>query len=139
MDNNVYGNSPEDSVFSQVREGMVVIDRENNRVGKVTDIRFGEVDDTALDRGRGPASVEADDSTDTPAVLPDFAVGFGARPQEGSESDLILKQMQRSGYITIGATGLFSKDRFALPEHIQAIRDDEVHLSITKEELVERR
>jgi hypothetical protein len=139
MDDRVYGSSSESSILSQIREGMVVIDLDNEKIGKVRDIRFGEADETSLRQGRGPATASAADPAGDPAVLPDFAAGFVAGPQEGPESDLILKQMQRSGYIIIDASGLFANDRYALTEQIQSVKNDEVFLNIKRDQLVKRR
>jgi hypothetical protein len=138
MDENIYGGSQEDSILNQVREGMQVLDSQGNRVGRVADIRFGDAREGPIQRGRGPASAEGEVLGDQASVLPDFAVGMTGSPDEGHESDLISKQMQLSGYLVVDAAGLFSGERFVLPEQIAAVKGEEVHLNIDREKLPKR-
>jgi hypothetical protein len=137
MEQNVYGSSPEESILGRVREGMKVVDREGNQVGDVKEVRFG--DQSATAPGRGPATTEGQGEIENdPSGFSDFAVGFGRKPDDEPESDLIKKQMQLSGYLRVSASGLFSGERFVMPEHIDKVAEDEVLLSVKEDDLPKR-
>jgi hypothetical protein len=138
MEDNVYGSVPERGQLLRVKEGMKVFDSDNNEVGKVDFIRFGEVSDEALDRGRGPAGTSDETLGEEEGILEDFAFGGAGTPEEIKEAELIRARMLRSGYIRINASGLFASDRYVLPENIASIDDESIKLNIHKDKLLKR-
>jgi hypothetical protein len=138
MAGSIYGSEPEREQFSKIREGMKVYDNEDNEVGTVDFVRFGEATDEALDRGRGPAQTSDELLGEEEDILEDFAFGGAGTPEEIKESELIRARMLRSGYIRINASGLFASDRYVLPENIASIGEDVIRLNIHKDKLLKR-
>jgi hypothetical protein len=138
MTDNINRNNPEHGIFSQIREGMQVYDRDGKEIGKVADIRFGEGSEADLQQGLGPASAELPDTGRRETFLGDLARGVAGTPEDAAETEHIRARMLRSGYIRIDTKGLFSSDRFALSEQIDSVEDDRVRLKVHYDDLARR-
>ena|SRR5258708_815829 len=117
-------------LLAQVREGMSVYDRLDQRVGTVKDMYLGAAEPKADERGEGPESAPPRD-TGNEGLVQDIAKVFA--PNELPKE--IQQTLLRDGFIRING-GLFSSPRYALPEHIESISGDHVRLRITRDELI---
>lgn len=110
-----------------VREDMYVYDRSGERIGKVTEIVFGETDE----RGLGAAtpssrSLRGDTIVDRMAD----AVGGGETMPES-----VRQRMLQEGYIRVNLEGIFSGSRYVLAGQIDRVQDDQVLLRITRDQM----
>jgi hypothetical protein len=104
--------------LKSIRTDMPVYDSSGEKVGKVGFVHVGPDDDVA-----GLSTIASEDVP--PAVqdeLPDEL------PHEVNE------RLLQNGFVKI-STGLLSRTRYALPEHIDRVQSDEVHLSVEQDEL----
>lgn len=132
---NLAGGDPEGGILSKVYEGMRVFDRDENEVGRVAYVRFGEVDRDAAERGKGAMDPGRDEPPfDEPMI--DFALGGAGSSEDRQQMDLIKSRMMESGYLRIDAKGFFASDRFALAEQIASVSEDSVRLAAKRDELV---
>jgi hypothetical protein len=85
--------------------------------------------------GTGPATTSdlADNRDNT-------IVGAVARAFDPREvPDELAEKLQMSGYIRLDTAGIFSGDRYILPEQIMAVEDGKVYLGATRSQLVKPR
>jgi len=130
---------PEDhdkSPLTRVREGMQVYDREDKKVGKVTEVFFG-VDDANIEEGVGRSAgldrAAADTGVGTTGAFGrTMEAAFGSGDQG---PDVLRRRLERSGYIRIEG-GMLSADRFAMPDQIARIEGDRVELRVIADQLL---
>ncbi|MBX3001315.1 MAG: hypothetical protein KF893_22530 [Caldilineaceae bacterium] len=125
--------SQQDSVLMRVHEGMDVYNYDDERIGKVESIFFGSVSPEEAATGTGAATA------DNPAMrergfLDDLANVF----RDDNLPDELRERLLRKGFIRIDSSGLFSSDRYAMPEQIAAVHEDRVILRTDKEGLIKR-
>jgi hypothetical protein len=112
-----------------VEEGMKVFDRENNEIGKVEYVRFGDDDpDTPEVEASGLSDLrDRDDS-----LVDNIAKAFGADelPEE------LRSRLLHQGYVRLDANGLFAADRYITPNQIASVSGDGLQLNVTREELI---
>jgi hypothetical protein len=124
----------EDSVLTHVKEGMKVFDRSGDQVGEVDMVHFGEVGDTQAALGTGPAE-PAEDVNDRlgEGTFVDIASNlFG--PDDTME-ETVRNRLLQHGFVRVDVSGIFTGDRYVMPEQIASVSNDEVHLSISKDDL----
>lgn len=127
--------------LSEVQKGMKVFDINHREIGTVEDLFIGETGQNDLEEATGPASTHDDlrpggQFVDT---TPNFAFGGGVNPTAAGDEDRTIEdRLNWEGYIRISMAGLFSSDRYALPDQIEAVRDNEVLLNVTKENLLKK-
>lgn len=113
-------------VLAHVREGMVVYDRHNERVGTVEFVRIGDEDPTKP----GAETVSTGKDPDVNPLEATLAEVF-------SPDDLpreLRRRLLRHGFIRIDK-GLFRHDRFVAADQIAAVQGDKVLLSISADEV----
>lgn len=120
--------------LTQVREGMTVYDRADERVGTVRQVYFGNTTETGADPGLAPVTGGATGQRDD-SLFDTLAEAFG-----GGETlpETFRERLAREGYLQIDSAGLFAGDRFATPDQIAEVREDRVTLNVDREELVGR-
>jgi hypothetical protein len=138
MAGNIYQNEPEKGQLARVREGMKVFDSEDKEIGTVDFIRYGEANEESLKRGGGPAGTSDERMSEEEDILDDFAFGGSGTPEDVKESELIRARMLRSGYIRINTSGLFTADRYILPENIASVAEDSIKLNVPGDKLLKR-
>jgi hypothetical protein len=123
----------QNSVLTQIREGMDVYNYDEERIGKVERVFFGSVSEGEAATGTGAATADP--------------VGAGDRTWLTALADVfdnddipneLREQLQRKGFIRIDSSGLFSSDRYATPDQIAAVHQDRVILRTDKEGLIKR-
>jgi len=127
------------SRLDQVRSGMSVYDSTNEYIGDVSFVYLGSASQNELDRGEGPASEGTVDGQLDRNLngLPDnsfvdlLADAFNT---EEMPTELV-ERLRSNGFVRINSNGVFASDRFATADQIASVTEDEVHLTVTDEEL----
>jgi hypothetical protein len=132
---NQQGVTQSTSVLTQIREGMDVYDRDNERIGTVDEVYFGEASDIQRAQGTGSATAPVDETTNENTFVGMIAEAFDPR----EVPDELAARLRRSGYIRLDSAGLFRSDRYIVPDQIASVIDQNVHLTTTRDELVKRR
>lgn len=100
--------SDKQETLAWVREGMPVYDRDDRKIGKVTDVKLG------------------DGADDVPVNKP---AAFYKLPPE------LQSRLAQHGFIQI-SRGFLARDVIATPEQIAELTDDHLRLNVGKESLV---
>ena len=118
-------------VLIQIREGMTVRDRDGNDLGKVDFVHFSDEDPGTP--GPETLTAGADPREDRHSILDVVADALGAHhvPEE------LRQRLLRNGFLRVDR-GLFGHDRYVLPDQIASVRDGEVILSASRDDLVRR-
>ena len=120
-----------DTIPSDIRTGMKVLDSANHEIGHVDDFKFSE---NAIDPSVTPAGLDGTDQRQTGSLVENLAEAIA--PDDMPEA--LRARLQSEGYIRIGHNGLFSSARYILPEQIASASGDTVVLNVDKDELVKR-
>jgi hypothetical protein len=124
------------SILSQVREGMDVYDVRDNRIGSVEFVHFGAANETQQELGTGPAAAAP---ADDPNMRRDTIIDNIVEAWDPNElPEELREKLLFSGFIRIDTAGLFAADRYIVPEQIVNVADDNVYLSVEREQLVKR-
>jgi hypothetical protein len=138
MDEPVFDQEMSDNILTHIHEGMDVYDGEDRKVGTVDVVYFGAVSQEADERGLGPQSVSRSDEPDGGTTIAGSA--FGGVIPRGDDLDnleeVLRNRMLREGYVKVDTSGLFSSDVFVLPDQIESISSDAVHLRVAQDELI---
>ncbi|MGE3913662.1 MAG: hypothetical protein AB7K36_30210 [Chloroflexota bacterium] len=109
-----------------VREGMTVVDSTGEKVGKIEGLKMGDP---------GTATEMGNELQET-GFLGDIAEAFAGDEREPDVPGPLRAQLLRSGYIKVDGGFFFGTDRYVTPDRIQAVRDDTVHLTVPKDQLI---
>ncbi len=101
-----YTTDTEHNILTWIRDGMPVYDRDDNKVGKVKFVYFGE----------------------------NSAEGTAKPSEFYNLPDELQGRLAHDGFVQIDA-GLLRADRIALPEQIAEMRDEQLRLNVTAAEL----
>lgn len=128
-------------VLTQIREGMPVYDQAGEEVGQVDMVYLGTVDqnqDVREEQGDtlDPVRPVATSVTDAPGedTLVDPTGAILIDDTGLPEKHRI--QMLRRGFIRIESADPAAPERYAMPEHIASVSDENVELHISREELI---
>lgn len=118
--------------LNAIRKGMEVYDFDENKIGTVEYVQFGDEDPTqpgAQTETVSPAQIDSRDS-----IIDNIADAFRSDdlPEE------LRERLLRHGFIRVDAAGLFSADRYILPDQIQSVSGDQVIVNVDKEEAIRR-
>ncbi len=120
--------------LEMIREGMSVMDRDDNRVGTVKQVYLGsDTEDVS-----NPAYTRADVAPlDTEYGRNDAVAGIIGESLVGARDipDAVLNRLMNQGFVQIDR-GLLRGDGFALAEQVVGVDDDGVRLSIAQGDLV---
>lgn len=140
MNEPLYAKEPQNELLTRVKEGMKVYDRDGKEIGMVEDLFIGSTSERPEGRGKGAATESASGFPEpgrTDEVLPNFAFGGGVNPTEKGEPEVIRNRMLREGFIKVDSRGIFSSDRYALPDQIASVSVNSVHLKVHADDLIE--
>src|SRR5579871_6724821 len=117
------------SILKNVREGMEVYDNQNKKAGKVKELYFGASSDEMMRHGAGAATAP-DPNLRADSLIDDVARGI-------FDTNDVPEEMQQrlinDGFVRIDAAGIFTGDRFVLPEQIDHVDDKKVYLNISRD------
>lgn len=121
------------TIFEAIRNDMNVFDSNNERIGHVDNMYFGADAGTTQPYSAGAASAP-DPSTRGTTFLDNVLEALA-----GSDDlpETLRNRLTNDGFIRINSEGLFTADRYALREHIASVTGDDVHLNVTKDELIQ--
>jgi hypothetical protein len=120
---------PAGDVLAQVHEDMEVYDSAEKRVGKVSGVFMGARAD-APGTGAEPARGTGPETTRSDSLIENVAEAFSP-----DLPPVVRSRLRHNGYIRVGG-GLLQGDRYALREHVAAVRGDRVLLNIRAEEMI---
>ena len=110
----------ENQILTQIHKGMEVVDSEGRKVGTVEFVQMSSGDVA----GRGaatPSGVEERSHT----LLDDFAEAFSLTDEL---SDTVKSRLLFSGFVRMDSKDLFRADRHILPDQIDQVSGDVIHL-----------
>lgn len=119
-------------LLQQVHKGMTAYDSDSEKVGEVDMIYLGAEDPAA----------EA-----TPATAPEpYRAGQDSVPQLIADlfdhkkmPKTVANRLLHSGFLHLDGAAIIGSDYFVFPEQLAAVSEDEIHLSVSREELMEDR
>lgn len=115
-----------------IREGMKVFDRQQEKIGEVEYVKFGDDDPSTPETEASGISPIQTDRRDT--LIDNIAEAF--RTDELPEE--VREKLLLQGFIRIDADGLFAADRYVTPDQIGGVTEDGVTLTVSKDELLKR-
>lgn len=119
-------------LLQRIHKGMTVYDREQNQIGTVDYVQFG--DDTDAAPGTESATVSpALNNTDHSLVGDLMSVFVTDKVPE-----VLRARLLHSGFVRLESSGLFSSDRYISPDQIQSVAGDHVMLNVHKDDLIKR-
>jgi hypothetical protein len=121
-------------LLTEVYEGMDVYDRSGDKIGTVEYVYLGAVSEEADKYGAGPATASAPGPGES-SIIEDFANALGVGEHV---PETLRERLRRHGFIRIDSTGLFSADRYVMPDQIADVSDDRVTLRVLRDELIKR-
>jgi hypothetical protein len=138
MDEPVFDQGMSDNILTHIREGMDVYDGKDKKVGTVDVVYFGAVSQEDDERGLGPQSVSRSDEPNEGTTVAGFAFGGVISPVDdlGDVEEVLRKRMLREGFVKVDTSGLFSSDVFVLPDQIESISNEAIHLRVSQDKLI---
>lgn len=138
MNEPIFNRSEGNRTLEKVHEGMTVYDHEDRAIGKVDQVYFGEVDEAAEERGKGPQGISQSGISQRDEGSVDFAFGGTTSLNDNlaGMDDVIRNRLLREGFIRVDTSGLFSSDVYALPDQIETIASDGIHLKVDRDDLI---
>lgn len=123
-------------ILSTVHEGMTVYDNEEQRIGTVDFVYFGAASEEQQELGTGPASPGV---ADNPDMRDNSFVDMIAEVFDPGElPEQLRDKLLLEGYVRLDAAGLFAADRFITPDQIEGVREHDLFLSVSREQLIKR-
>jgi hypothetical protein len=135
--NKMAGDMPE--LIQNVREGMTVRDRKGDEIGSVRDVFLGAAGDTTTTDPVGPTSdlgseVRGDALDALDDRFPNLFGGSGTNAT--AEEEVLRNRLRREGFVQVDSHGLFQGDRYVLPDQIQSVSENTVHLNVEYSQLI---
>lgn len=121
-----------DEVLTLVHEGMEIFDSTGERLGTVDEVRFGAIADATSEYDPGPARPAAGQSEPGAGSLVE-AVAEAFDPNTVPSE--LLARLRHQGFIRVDGT-LFSNDRYIMPDQIDYVDNEGVHLNVIREKLI---
>lgn len=119
-------------ILNQIHKGMIVYDRDDNKIGSVGAVYFGANGDRELAGGTIPATASPVTEPGEDSFLENLASVFDPQDEVPEE---MAEQLRYKGYIKVDG-GWFGTDRYVTPEQIASVTGDAVHLAIKRDYLV---
>lgn len=117
------------NLLTDIREDMPVYDRENNKIGTVEEIRFGDED---LERPGAETSTAQKAKVVGNTLVDDIARAIRVDDRLPEE---IRSRLQRYGYVKID-TGLLTSDRYVIADQIEKVSADRINLKVGQDDLI---
>jgi hypothetical protein len=121
-------------ILTQIYEGMTVYDRSGDKIGTVEYVYLGAVNEEADKRGGGPGTASSPGEPES-SLIEDFAKAILPTDQV---PEPLRQRLIRQGFIRIDSTGLFSADRYVMPDQIADVSKDRISLRVSRDELIKR-
>jgi hypothetical protein len=119
------------NMLRDVHEGMKVYDAARHEIGRVDWVQFGADDpDTAEIETGAEENLGRTDRTLADLIADAF------RADELPEA--VRARLLQQGFLRLDADGIFSADRYILPEQIGSVAGDAVTLTVEKSDLMKK-
>ena len=129
--NNVTGTDR--NVLTAIREDMDVYGANGDHIGEVDFVYMGASSPVENAMGTGAAT------TANTELRNEGILDVVAEALDGNDMPQVLRaRLEHEGFIRIESDGLFSRDRFVLPEQIASVGNDRVTLKVNKSDLIKR-
>lgn len=115
----------DNGLITAVHEGMKVVDAGGEELGTVERVQIGDPDSVTV---REQERVQG-------GIMQNLADAFGAEG-EPRVPEPLRSRLLRSGYVKIDGKGWIDTDRYVSAEHIVAIDEDTVSLSLLKDQIL---
>jgi hypothetical protein len=125
-DTNSSGLEMDRGILDMIREDMHVYDVDNHHIGDVEDIYLGQESDAAT--AQDPSIRDHD------SIIDWVAEAFDS----DNIPEVLRNRLLHEGFIRMDSDGIFSSDRYILPEQIAGVSGDKVLLNVRKADLIKR-
>ena len=105
-----------------IAEGMDVFDSENDKIGTIEAVKFG---DEAQAQGAGDAGRDS-------SLIDNLADALWPHEIPEAERAMLLAE----GYAVLDADGVLAKDRYIRPDNIASVSDEGVFLNVSRQDLI---
>ena len=112
--------------LSNIREGMDVYDVNNNHIGTVERVHFGESAEGV--QTATPSNLGTQGNT----LVEDFWQAFTT----DSVPETVRARLMQRGFIRIDADGIFASDRYVTLDNVANVEQDRVSLSVARDQLI---
>lgn len=119
------------NILTRIREDMEVYGAQGEHIGEVEFVYMGASSPVANEMGTGAATTANTELRDD-SIVDMIADAFRA----DEIPDVLRRRLEHDGFIRVEADGLFSSDRYVLPEQIASVTNDRVNLKVSKKELI---
>jgi hypothetical protein len=121
-------------VLEKIQKGMRVFDQDQNDIGSVDYVKFGDEDPTQ------PGAETADVSPAQHDTSNSFVENVFDIFSPDDIPDELQARLLREGFVRVDSESLFHSDRYILPSQIQSVSvsDKSVRLKVSKSALVKR-
>jgi hypothetical protein len=116
-------------MMAAIKEDMDVYDIEDNKIGTVEAIHFGDEDLAQAGAETASAKRPTDEQNDLAEAFREVLSSTNALPEE------IRERLIRFGFVKVDA-GLLRSDRLVLADQIAAVTDDRVRLKVGADDLI---
>lgn len=132
LNSNVSGTTG--NILTAIREDMDVYGANGDHIGDVEYVYMGASSPVANDMGTGAAT------TDNTELRGDSLIDVVARAafDDDDMPEELRARLEHDGFIRIDSDGIFSSDRYVLPEQIATVANDRVTLTVNKADLIKR-
>lgn len=113
-----------------IHEGMKVVDVRNHEIGTVDWVQFGADDPATPDIEA--SSTDGMEPVEAHSLINDIAAAL----REDKVPEMIHERLMMQGFVRLDADGLFSADRYILPEQISGVSGDTLTLNVEKANLM---
>jgi hypothetical protein len=120
-------------ILQLVQEEMQVYDSTDSFVGKVGEVQFG-ADADAVAPGAGPARPARKAEPGNGSLIDALRDAFTGRG-DGERSELVGR-LRQSGFIRLAGSGLLRGRRYILPEQVDYVDSEGVHLNVQADKLL---
>jgi hypothetical protein len=121
------------TILEQINDGMAVFDLKGEHMGQVEHVFLGaDLDSTQDYSGDELSATNASIWSSIIDHVLDALFGKDELPQS------LRNRLINDGFIQVEGEGLFASERYILRGQVAHVSGDEVHLNVTKDELIKR-
>ena len=122
---------PQTHDVNAIKEGLDVLDANDEKIGTVDTIKFGEENSSTIGSDVSEGGSGADDGIMSDSIFDDLARAIAG---DDNIPDEVRQRLMVSGYFKV-ASGLFRNDAYVLMDQVAHITDDHVHLNVAKDHI----
>jgi sporulation protein YlmC with PRC-barrel domain len=129
------------SILAQIKIGMHIVDSDGHKIGKVRNVHLGGKNKNQGESSRstqvaGGGATTAGSGEGYAVHLTNVDTYKDAVDGDELFDKTLRERLKESGFVQVDMAGLFSADRFIIPEQIASVSKKEIKLSVTKDHLI---